>query len=574
MLSIRHKRPISFLSVIICIILARLCLGSSSSSPYETWPEVSVEEQNAIRSERDIQNNITIDQLPYVGVNLQSVLFNNETYEEVSEIDTTTSLNGTDTLNNFASMLNQGIGSFILDIENKNHTWYILDTNIQVKDFLSTLENFLDQSNSNLSANVLLFLLRIHVNSLDDDDSVTENDRTIIRDTLNHTTLNYTMTRQLSLELSGNERAKSVSNNTQLTNLNLTALIEQNFNTNYIYKPSNLLEDNNLNLSTSILNISSSATSSLEWPTLEKFLYTKHNRIVITELTSMLNDSLSSYVFPNTILHLDRYNSTLTCPTNAEEFKNISSIQWRLLEAPFDYNGIQQYMRCGFSPIITNRFSILNITEITPLINRGIIWSWKKNEPRLSNSRLLMGKDSMQAYNCAMLKFTSSNGSAYWQVDNCYSTRTMVCKNKFDPFIWTLSKEKHKYFTYYNDNDDVFCPDNYTFSLPITQLEQRSLDLYLESLDTPNFNLWINLNSIAVSNCWLIGDRSYMCPYSRSVSKRNFVSMLVPVVIIAAVLLVCVLYLSLLNVPIHDNRKNWRRVVNKISKSEMEGVPS
>ncbi|CAB4254888.1 similar to Saccharomyces cerevisiae YHR151C MTC6 Protein of unknown function [Maudiozyma barnettii] len=572
MLFTRHRRSTLFLSIILWVIQANLCLGSSSN-PYGTWPEISIQEQNAIRSERDIQNNITIDQLPYVGVNLQSVLFNNQTTQEVSQIDTTTSLNGTDTLNNFSSLLNQGIGSFILDVENKNRTWYILDSDIQVKDFLSTLDSFLDQSNNNLSANIILFMLRVHVNVSDNDATVTEDDKTIIQGILNHTTLNSTIRKDVSLEFDESEKKKGNSSDTQPANLNLTVLIEQNLNTKYIYKPSDLLADNNLTALSSISTISSSAVP-LQWPTLEQFLYAKLNRIVITELSTMLNNSMNPYVFPNTILHLDKYNSTLGCPTNTEEFRNISSIQWRLLEAPFDYNGIQHYMHCGLSPIITNSFSILNITTITPLINRGIIWSWKKNEPRLSNSRLLMGKDSMQAYNCAMLKFTASNGSAYFQVDNCYSTRTMVCKNNVDPFTWTLSEDRHKYFTYYNDDDDMFCPENYTFSLPITQLEQRSLDLYLDSLDTPSFNLWINLNSIAVSNCWLIGDKSYMCPYTRSVSKRNFVSMLVPVVVIAAALLVCVLYLSLLGVPIHDNRKNWRKVVNKISKSEMEGVPS
>lgn len=565
MLNIRQRQSSLIIYLVLFFITCvKPCMGSSKSSPYASWPDVSVQEQNAIRSERDIQNNITIDQLPYVGVNLRSVLFNNETFKDVTNIGTTTSINGTDTLNNFASMLNQGLGSFVLDIEIKNETWYVLNTNIQVKDFLSTVESFLEQSNSNLSANILLFMLRIKT-YITDDSEMTEDNMNIIREEFNIT--------KKPISLLHNKKAKG-KNETQTMPLNLTSLIEQNMNLDYIYKPSDLIGDNNMTASTNLIQMKNTSITSLQWPTLEQFIYVKKNRILITELTTMLNYESNPYIFPRTILHLDEGNSTLLCPSTTQEFEEISTIPWRLLESEFNYDSIQQYMHCGLSPIITNSYSISNITEITPLLDRGIIWSWKRNEPRLSNSRLLMGKDSMQAYNCAMLKFTAKNGSAYWLVDNCYSTRTMVCKNNDNPFIWTLSKEKHKYFTYYNDNDDAFCPENYTFSLPITQLEQRSLDLYLESLDTPSFSLWINLNSIAVSNCWLIGDRSYTCPYSKSVSKRNFVSMLVPVVVIAAALLVCVLYLSLLSVPIHDNRKNWRRVVNKISKSEMEGVPS
>ena len=565
MLTIRQRQSSLIIYWIILIITCmRPCLCASSSSPYASWPEVSIQEQNAIRSERDIQNNITVDQIPYVGVNLRSVLFNDETYKDVSDIGTTTSLNGTDALNNFAAMLNQGLGSFILDIEMTNGTWYILETNIQVKDFLSTVESFLEQSNNNLSANILLFMLRVK-SHISENSGITDDDINIIRDESNITRKHITLLQ---------DKKSKAKNQTQTMPLNLTSLIEQNMSIDYIYKPSDLISDNNLTASTGIAQMKNTSVTSLQWPTLEDFIYVKTNRIIITELTTILDYDSNPYIFPRTILHLDEGNSTLICPTTTEEFEQISAIPWRLLESEFDYNNIQQYMHCGLSPIITNNYSISNITEIAPLLDRGIIWSWKKNEPRLSNSRLLMDKDSMQAYNCAMLKYTAKNGSAYWIVDNCYSTRTMVCKNKENPFVWTLSKEKHKYFTYYNDNDDSFCGENYTFSLPITQLEQRSLDLYLESLDTPSFSLWINLNSIAVSNCWLIGDRSYNCPYSKSVPRRNFVSMLVPVVVIAAALLVCVLYLSLLAVPIHDNRKNWRKVVNKISKSEMEGVPS
>lgn len=535
------------------------------AKPTSSWPDITVVEQNAIRSERDIQNTITIDQLPYVGVNLRAILFNEQSNQENTDTNTATSLNGTDYLDNFSSLLNQGIGSFILDIENKFNTWYILDTSVLLSDFLTTLNVFLDESNSSLSANIVLFLLRVHVNIPEDSN---ESVNVSFGDVFNTTTLNITKRQPLIFDRKKKSDQEVVADPT----LNITALIDQYLNTAYIYGPMDLITDNNLTVSTnlSVPAIDDNAT----WPTLESFIYGKRKRILISELSTVFNQSTSPYFFPNSILHFDQQNTTLECPSTENQFRNVSSIKWRILESQFDTTNIKQYMKCGLSPIVTNPYSISNVTQITPLLKSGMIWSWGTNEPRLSNSRLLMGKDSMQAYNCAMLKYVATDGSTYWSVDNCYSTRPMLCKNKSDPYDWMLSKERHKYFTYYNGKDEDICPENYTFSLPITQLEQRSLRLYLEESEISSSNIWINLNSIAVSNCWLIGNRGVVCPYQRSVSKRNFVSMLVPVVVICAFLLVCVLYLSLLSVPIHDNRKNWRRVVNKISKSEMEGVPS
>lgn len=541
---------------LIWLLLAHICLCASNST--SEWPDVSVKEQVAIRTERDMQNNITIDQIPFIGVNLKSVLFNQETNEQNIIIDTTSRLNNTDSLNNFSSLLNQGTSSFILDIENINNTWVIVNTSILLEDFLTVLTTFLDDSDNNLSANILMFFLRItaHIPDTYDDDN------SILLEIFNSTITGTNSTTEKTL----------YQNSTVNQNLNLTSLIERTIGCSYIYKPKNLLLDNKITNTTDLLTFTTG--NDTKWPTLETFLYEKRNRILITELSSTLNQSTSPFIFPNTILHFDTINSTLSCPSEEEEFKEVQSVQWRFLEAEFSTHSIFQYMQCGLSPIITNSFSISNITDIVPLLGTGIVWSWKTNEPRLTNSKLLMGKDSLQAYNCAVIKYISSNGSVYWQVDNCYAKKNMLCQSKNNPFKWTLSEDKHEYFAYFDDQDGDFCPENYTFSLPTTLLEQRSVSLYLEEIESENMKIWINLNSIAVSNCWLIGGTGLSCPYSKSVSHRNFVAMLTSVSVIAAALLSCVLYLSLLSVPIHDNRKNWRRVVNKISKSEIEGVPS
>lgn len=160
-----------------------------------------------------------------------------------------------------------------------------------------------------------------------------------------------------------------------------------------------------------------------------------------------------------------------------------------------------------------------------------------------------------------------------WRVDNCYNSNIGLCRYKNTAFKWLVRSNKATYFDF-DSYQGSKCPDQYTFNIPRTPLEQRSLISYLKNASFPDTQIWIDLNSISVSNCWVSGGPYASCPYEKVISRRNFVKMMVPASVCSFALLCIVVYLSVLKVPIYDNRKNWRRVINKISKSELEGVPS
>ncbi|CAL9737004.1 maintenance of telomere capping protein 6 [Monosporozyma servazzii] len=525
-----------FWSICFESVLIRQCLAYSKMDIYsgDAWPDISPQRQNAIRSQRDVMRNITIDQIPYVGVNLRKVLFNQQSVDLITNMGPVYSPSGasgneTDALiDNFTSLLNSGLQSMVLDLEIRNNTWMIVETDLNFQQYLTTLNSFLVQSHYDLSANIQVLLLNI----------ITKKNATI---------------------------DKLVYSNPQL---NLTNIIDTYLGSEYIFTPEAFLNDQDSSLA---------ITKRPKWPTVQQFLFERHKRIIITELTSSLNLSETPYIFPRDVLHYDENNSTLSCPTNNTEIDFMKSISWRFLNAPFTVDEIKQYITCGLSPIISNYYDISNVTDIVKLISPSIVWAWEENEPRLSNSKLVVGKDSIQAYNCAKVKYISANSSLSWSVGNCYNKKVGLCKKSESESEnnWLVTNTEDSFFDF-NDLQEEACPEGYRFAMPPTPLDGLSLAQYLDksiysaSEDT---EIWINLNSIMVSNCWVIGENA-TCPYRKEVSTRNFLQMVSPVSIMSLFLLVGVFYFSLLTIPIHDNRKNWRKIVNQVSKNEFEGVPS
>lgn len=513
-------------------VIIRRCSAVSITNFFNenAWPSISVQRQNAIRSQRDIMRNITIDQIPYVGVDLRKVLFNKESINNINEVNEQygskrSKVNETEVLiDNLSSLFNTGLQAMVLDLEIKNNTWMIVETNLTFQQYLTTLHAFLIDSHYDLSANIQVLLLNIH----------------------NSTNM--------------------VTNSNLDTATNMTYLFDTYLGSRYIYTPKDFLSYQYSNFS--ITKIS-------RWPTEQEFLFENNQRLIITELTSHLNLTENPYIFPTNTLHYETEKSSLQCPLNNNQINEMEKISWRFLNSQFTSTNITKSIYCGLSPIISNPYDISNITAIVKLINPSVVWTWAPNQPRLSNSKLLLGKDAIKAYSCAKIKYLSSNSTLSWTVGDCYNKLSGLCKKRDTDDDWLVTTTELSFFHFYT-NVDSACPDGYNFSLPITPLDGLSLTYYLNSSSFSSLNekeFWINVNSISVSNCWVVGEET-MCPYRSEVSSRNFLQMILPISIIAFLLLVAVFYLSLLTVPIHDNRKNWRTIVNQVSKSEFEGVPS
>lgn len=482
----------------------------------EDLPDVSYQVEYGIRSQRDLMINVSIDQLPLVGVSLFDAFLKNGRNDD------------TRTLISFMELMQHGVQSFTVDLESRRNQWMLKKSNISFTKFLNVFQTYVNISDNNLSANMLVLLLRI-----------------------------------------------SPSNATNATSLatnetNFTDILDENLGRQRIYTPDDLRYDREYGRVYNTFN-----NDSVGWPALGSFLYDKRRRVVLMEISENLIHQKTPYVFNgSSVLHLDEGNATLGIPKTANEIQNLSAIGWKFLEASFTTTDIRQYVEIGYSPIITNEYSTHDFGDIYPLLNLTILWSWKPDQPiTISSSNKRNQNQQLTAYNCAALHYTSANFSASWDVENCYARHKGLCKHRSQDYLWIISKGHDTYFEF-DQHSDSQCPDDYYFSLPKTPLEQLAVTQYLRNSSSEDAYFWIDMNSIAVSDCWVTGGPDATCPYQRSVSKRNFVSMLTPVTVCSFVILCMVFYLNLLHVPIHNNRKSWRRIVNEVSKWEVDGVPS
>lgn len=488
---------------------------------FDILPSLSGQEQMAIRSQRDLMSNVTIDQLPLVGVNLRNVIFNDE------------SVNDTESLEAFQSLMQNGVQSFRLDLQQNDSVYNLANTDIELGTFLLAFESFVNMTDDNLSANILTLHLNIS-----------------------------------NAALYGNSSSNGSVVPSSGSVPNITYTLDQSMGRLRIYTPDDLRNDQLAGVT-----YDNSGLSSSGWPTLNNFLYSKRRRVVITELSNTLNYSETPYIFDSSILHYDVRNKTLETPTTVAQLMNISSISWRYLEADFTPAEIREYTNMGFSPIIANQYSKDNFTSIETILNHSVVWSWDTDQPVTTHTATPKNSDSLVAYNCAVLKYTVSNHSAFWEVNNCYDKYQALCRYTERAYEWAVTEASDTYFAF-DRRSESHCPDDYRFALPRTPLEQFSLIMHLANTTYQNIQIWVDMNSIAVSNCWVTGGPYATCPYQKVVSRRNFVTMLTPVTVCCFFILVLVSYLNLLRVPIHSNRKNWKRLLNEVSKSELDGVPS
>ncbi|QLL30308.1 hypothetical protein HG536_0A01250 [Torulaspora globosa] len=492
---------------------------------FEVLPAIDSQTQNAIRSQRDLMLNVTIDQLPLVGVNLRKVILNNA------------STNDTESLLGMQSLMKNGVQNFMLELQLRNDSWGVRDTNLDLQAFLVAFESFINKTDDNLSANILTLHLNISTEELPSN-STSGDDQSVI----------------------------TVDPSKPM--LNLTYVLDQFMGRFRIYTPDDLRTDRQLGSTFDTYGQSNSG-----WPTLNSFLYLKRKRVLITEVSNRLNYSEVPYIFNNTILHYDVGNKTLETPNTIGELLYTSTISWRYLEAEFTPAEIQQYISMGYSPVISNHYSIGNLTQISELLGSSIIWSWGAGEPIPAfTTATPKNSSSLVAYNCALLKYYSTNNSAAWIVGNCYDKKQGLCRYAEQAFDWEVTEADDTYFAF-EQRSECHCSDRYQFALPRTPLELTSLVIDLERSGTQDKEIWIDLNSIAVGDCWVTGGPYATCPYQKVVPHRNFVDMITPVSVSCCVILLIVFYLNLLRVPIHSNRKKWRKVVNELSKTELDGVP-
>lgn len=231
--------------------------------------------------------------------------------------------------------------------------------------------------------------------------------------------------------------------------------------------------------------------------------------------------------------------------TNTTTFTNMSSIA---------------FSNCGYSLMFNSTLSYLDDLRLEL---EKAIWSWAPGQPTLSNATAQQQDNKVaSAYSCAV---ATPQG---WTVENCYKTAPVVCRNKTNPFDWKVTNEPYNYF----EAAEV-CTGDYIFTVPRTSLENTAVKVALYSL-SDNATAWIDLNSMAVSNCWVTGGTTAQCPYSRYQYNRNTIALAAVAGLFCLVLLALMSILSCLKLPLHVNQGKWRKLANKFAEAEYEGVPA
>lgn len=169
----------------------------------------------------------------------------------------------------------------------------------------------------------------------------------------------------------------------------------------------------------------------------------------------------------------------------------------------------------GLSPILN---TTQTDQELIALMNSSS-WLWAMNQPAIPETT--GGNDNTLN--------SSRNACGMWTSEgfvaaSCSRSLHCLCRNTSSDFHWTISDDRNMYYS-------ADCPDGYEFSLPRSSLEAE----YLHDLFSTN--VWGDLNSLYIPNCWVDGGVLAICPYNVRQSDRNGVAFIT----VAAVASFCIL---------------------------------
>jgi hypothetical protein len=225
--------------------------------------------------------------------------------------------------------------------------------------------------------------------------------------------------------------------------------------------------------------------------------------------------------------------------------------------------------------------AIANLTScgITPLLNQTLagttadknplpyaayvhstLWSWAPGEPKNATS-------GASGNRCAVM--TTSPIPGRWRVTDCTDRYRVACRLPGEIYNWRISTDEHDYY-----DAESACGDPYAFNVPHTSLENAHLlaALQADNKKRPNEEIYIDLNSINVPECWVSGTNG-TCPYLSTADNDRIRIVVVPTV--AAVIIFVLAALTFFVKCAANRRENKRgRRRRMVGGWEYEGVPS
>ncbi|KAI3404275.2 MTC6 [Candida oxycetoniae] len=550
----------------------------------------------AYRAQRDVSRPIPIDQQSSPGFSLNS-LFENKGYtmESVSNLTELLQL-GARTIsidlywNEFTSIWQLCPAPFpknmTYDMNNvMNLTWenktYTCQVGLTTNNIMSSLYNFISSTNTKFDAN--FFHLILNLKSIHYEKS----NRTMALENI------YFPNSEINLM--GNSTLGDI----------LAPI------SSYIFTPE-VLASYRERKSAEVDNSESQvfyAQSNFTMPSLNTVLFGEYKRLLVNVLSNELVDSRRVYktnsqdektiflkgTLPSTVFSsaeadafcakvLPDHNSRSVIPFNdtISFYNNISlSTHFRYVidsdAKPFALEDLSRYVRCGLSPILnaksyhTTEETLLDVEHVYRDFASYFFWSWKSGEPRISSESTDLSRSSSDgsnvAYKCVVLNVEG------WDVADCYTEYQIACQNQTGPNDWYIPPHNRKnYFEI--DKDD--CPPGYSLGVPRSSFEMAAL--YSAILDhDATIPVWIDLNDITVSSCFVSGGPYAQCPYQRTVTTTKFARMIAPSSIVSLVILILIFLEKILrkNTLQTNRKKYWKKVIAEhYSKHEYEGVPS
>ncbi|RAL17778.1 Lectin C-type domain protein [Aspergillus homomorphus CBS 101889] len=237
---------------------------------------------------------------------------------------------------------------------------------------------------------------------------------------------------------------------------------------------------------------------------------------------------------------------------------------------------------CGLTPSLND--TLFNTTagesaEPYEQLSLSSSWAWSISQPAdaSTNSNDDDDDDDGDAFSsndhCAVMDLSLAG---HWRAVNCSARRHAACRVGTGPFTWRLSAEAHTFADAY----DHACPADTTLAVPRTGVENTYLYRYLltqtETLDPTATSerrreVWLDLNSLDVTSCWVTGGPDVSCPYAADPGELERRTVLVAAI---AGIVICIIAALTLFVKCNANRRNSRRNKRVIKGWEYEGVPS
>ncbi|KAF1799329.1 hypothetical protein V8B55DRAFT_1366514 [Mucor lusitanicus] len=308
------------------------------------------------------------------------------------------------------------------------------------------------------------------------------------------------------LVLNLHDLSTNVTEATTRTDSNLGQIIQQSISPNTallprIYTPSNLTLDR-INISASFyaqgrepyFPIIKQTVAQVSWP---QWLYLIQERVQLMvgygTIASSDNSTFRLTMYDNnTIFSSDSVGGLM----NATETTCVNEGSWDFVDdeqKPFSYEDALHLTECGYSPYFTqpnysDPFTIYSAVDSGHLADNVLstIWSWDVNEPAGS-----------EALRCAAIK--KSNGR--WEANDCANQYRVACRKADNPSVWVLTRNT---FTY--DRALSACPENYIFDVPRVPRQNTILRNLMVAENITEEKVWINLNlAYNLNACWVIG---------------------------------------------------------------------